>query len=93
MRKAILTYERQKGLYQSKVTFSLIFTHRQGHQPHNSKMGYWGVIVESYPVAINWFGGEGRLDTRVKGKAEEKIATERTRSNMTAAVHLHCKQY
>ena len=40
MRKALLTYERQKGLYQSKVTSSLTFTHRQGHQAHNCKMSY-----------------------------------------------------
>ena len=27
------------GLYQSKVTLSLTFTQRQGHQAHNCKMG------------------------------------------------------
>ena len=32
IRKALLTYERQKGLYHSKVTSSLTFTQRQGHQ-------------------------------------------------------------
>ena len=40
MRKPLLTYERQKGLYQSKVTSSLTFTQRQGHQAHNCKMDY-----------------------------------------------------
>ena len=40
MRKASLTYENQKGLYQSKVTFNFTFTQRQGHQAHNCKMVY-----------------------------------------------------
>ena len=40
MRKALLTYENQKGLYQSKVTSSLASTQRQGHQAHNCKMDY-----------------------------------------------------
>ena len=40
MRKALLTYENQNGLYQSKVTSSLASTQRQGHQAHNCKMDY-----------------------------------------------------
>ena len=40
MKIVLLTYKRQKGLYQSKVTSSLTFTHRKGHQAHNCKMAY-----------------------------------------------------
>ena len=41
MRKALLTYKRQKGLYQSKVTSILASTQRQGHQAHNYKTDYY----------------------------------------------------
>ena len=40
MKKALLTYEKEKGLYQSKVTSSLTLTQRPGHQARNCKMGY-----------------------------------------------------
>ena len=46
MKKALLTYENQKGLYQNKVTFSLTSTQRQGHQAHNCKMDYYAVTPE-----------------------------------------------
>ena len=39
--KQLLTYENQKGLYQSKVTTSLASTQRQGHQALSSKMDYF----------------------------------------------------
>ena len=40
MKKALLTYGRKKGLYQSKVTSSLTSSQRQGHQAQNCKMDY-----------------------------------------------------
>ena len=33
------------GLYQSKVTLSLTFTQRQGHQVHNCKMAYYNYRI------------------------------------------------
>ena len=44
MRKALLTYERQNGLYHSKP--SLTFTQREGHQAHNCKMVYYIASVK-----------------------------------------------
>ena len=59
MKKALLTYEREKGLYQNKVTSSLAFTQRQGHQAHNCKMDYCGIahilgilLMNSYEIQI-----------------------------------------
>ena len=51
MRKALLTYENQKGLYQSKVNSSLASTQKQGHQTHNCK---WTIItIHIHPKDMN----------------------------------------
>ena len=55
MRKALLKYERLKGLYQNKVTFSLAFIERQGHQAHNCKMDYTVTSI-LVPRALVSFG-------------------------------------
>ena len=53
MKKALLTNERDKGLYQNKVTSSLAFTQRQGHQAHNCKMDYYRILMKSPETRIN----------------------------------------
>ena len=42
---AKFTLEKEGGLYQNKVTLSLTFTQRQGHQAHNCKMAYYNYRI------------------------------------------------
>ena len=50
--EAKFTLDKEGGLYQNKVTLSLTFTQRLGHQAHNCKMAYW--FVKTVPAGNAW---------------------------------------
>ena len=98
MKKALLTYERQKGLYQSKVTSSLNFTQRQGHQAHNCKMVY-----KAFRVLFAWFIGATnhtnvwyrafsltwQVATQIYWNKESVYIRKEFKSHRTGSVHQH----
>ena len=44
------TFEKQQGLYHSKVTHSLTPVQRLGNQAHNYKMDCWSASLKSWPA-------------------------------------------